>query len=187
MTDMIEIAVDEREEALYAALPTADAAALGQILTRARERGYITQAEVMAALPPEQTSSDLIEHAMATLSRLGIDVVEAAEDEDEAGTSPPAAATDVAEDEDGAGNLRGDHGRSDDPMKLYLREMGSRSLLSREGEIAIAKRMEAGREMMIGGLSELPTTAAALLRWYADLQAGRMLLRDIIDLGATLG
>src|SRR3954463_9306300 len=183
MADFTEIAADGREEALHAALPGADAAALDQLLTRARERGHITQADVMAALPPEQTSSDLIEYAMATLSRLGIEVVEAADDEDEDGTSAPATAADVAEDEDGAGNLRGDHGRSDDPMKLYLREMGSRSLLSREGEIAIAKRMEAGREMMIGGLSELPPTSAALLRWFADLQAGRMLLRDIIDLG----
>src|SRR4051794_5773940 len=184
MTDMIEIAVDEREEALYAALPTADAAALGQILTRARERGHLTQAEVMAALPPEQTSSDLIEDAMATLSRLGIEVVETGEDEDEA--SAPAAVTDVADDEEGGGNLGGDHGRSDEPIKLYLRDMGSRSLLSREGEIAIAKRMEAGREMMIGGLCELPTTSEALLRWHADLKAGRMLLRDLIDLEATL-
>src|SRR4051812_15605460 len=186
MTDVVEIVLDEREEALHAAFPAADAAVLGQLLSRARDSGHITQAEVMAALPPEQTSSDLIEYAMATLSRLGIEVVEAADDEDEAGTSAPATATDIAEDGDGAGNLRGDHGRSDDPIKLYLREMGSRSLLSREGEIAIAKRMEAGREMMIGGLSELPTTAAALLRWHADLKAGRMLLRDLIDLEATL-
>src|SRR4051812_44473484 len=184
MTDFTEMVVDEREETLHAALPEADAAALGRLLTRARERGHLTQAEVMAALPPEQTSSDLIEDAMATLSRLGIEVVETGEDEDEA--SAPAAVTDVADDEEGGGNLSGDHGRSDEPIKLYLRDMGSRSLLSREGEIAIAKRMEAGREMMIGGLCELPTTSEALLRWHADLKAGRMLLRDLIDLEATL-
>jgi RNA polymerase primary sigma factor len=184
MTDFTEIAVDERDEALQAALSGTDTAVLGQLLTRARERGHITQADVMAALPPEQTSSDLIEYAMATFSWLGIEVVEAAEDENEASSPSPA---DAAGDEDGGGNLRGDHGRSDEPMKLYLREMGSRSLLSREGEIAIAKRMEAGREMMIGGLCELPTTSDALLRWHADLKAGRMLLRDLIDLEATLG
>ena len=185
MTELIEIAVDEREEALHAALPGADAAALRQLVARTRERGHITQAELAAVLPSEQASSDLIEDAMATLSRLGIEVVEAAEDEDEA--SPPAAPADAAEDEEGGGNLRGDHGRSDDPVKLYLREMGSRSLLSREGEIAIAKRIEAGREMMIGGLCELPTTSDALLRWHADLNAGKLLLRDLIDLDATLG
>jgi RNA polymerase primary sigma factor len=185
MTDSTEIVVDERDEALHATLPGADTAALGQLLTRARERGHITQAELMAALPPEQTSSDLIEDAMATLSRLGIEVVEAAEDEDEA--SSPAAPADAAEGEDGGGNLRGDHGRSDDPMKLYLREMGSRSLLSREGEIAIAKRMEAGREMMIGGLCELPTTSDALRRWHEDLRTGKLLLRDLVDLESTLG
>jgi RNA polymerase primary sigma factor len=185
MTDITETAVDDREDALHAALPKVDATALDRLLGRARERGHITQAEVMAALPPEQTSSDLIEDAMATLSRLGIEVVEAADDEDEASAS--AAAADAAEDEDVGGNLSGDHGRSDDPMKLYLREMSSRNLLSREGEIVIAKRMEAGRAMMIGGLCELPTTSDALLRWYADLKAGRMLLRDLIDLEATLG
>ena len=120
MTELIEIAVDEREEALHAALPGADAAALRQLVARTRERGHITQAELAAVLPSEQASSDLIEDAMATLSRLGIEVVEAAEDEDEA--SPPAAPADAAEDEEGGGNLRGDHGRSDDPVKLYLRE-----------------------------------------------------------------
>jgi RNA polymerase primary sigma factor len=185
MTESVDIAVDDREDALHAALPGADAAALGQLLASARERGHVTQAEVAAALPPDQTSSDLIEDAMATLSRLGIEVVEAAEDEDEGSAS--ASPADAAGDEEGGGNLRGDHGRSDDPMKLYLREMGSRSLLSREGEIAIAKRMEAGREMMIGGLSRLPTTFDALQRWHEDLVAGKLLLRDLVDLEATLG
>src|SRR3954453_13947940 len=117
MTDFTEIAVDEREETLHAALPGADAAALGQLLTRARERGHITQAELTAALPPEQTSSDLIEDAMATLSRLGVEVVEAVDDEGEAEDEAPADVTpaEAAGDEDSGGNLRGDQGRSDDP------------------------------------------------------------------------
>src|SRR5215211_3028602 len=97
MTDFTDIAVDEREETLHAALPAADAAALSQLLIRARERGHLMQAEVMAALPPEQTSSDLIEDAMATLSRLGIEVVETADEEDEA--SSAAAPADAAADE----------------------------------------------------------------------------------------
>src|SRR3954451_17422010 len=117
MTDITETAADDHEEAFHAALPKADAAALDQLLARARERGHVTQAEVMTALPPEQTSSDLIEYAMATLSRLGIEVVDLADDKD--GGPSPAARAGAADDEDGGGNLRDDHVRSDDPMKLY--------------------------------------------------------------------
>ncbi|MBV1796475.1 RNA polymerase sigma factor RpoD [Siccirubricoccus sp. G192] len=175
-----DLVVDEREEMLLTALPGADAEALGRLLARAREHGHVTQAEVAVALPPEQISSDLIEHAMSLLTQFGIEVVEAGDEEDE----PPSPA--VGEDSLG-GNLRGDHARTDDPTKLYLREMGTHALLSREGEVAIAKRMETAREMMIGGLCELPTTFEALLRWHGDLKAGKMLLRDIIDLEATLG
>src|SRR5262249_29866459 len=87
-----------------------------------------------------------------------------------------------------AGNIDDDDvGRTDDPVRMYLREMGSVELLSREGEIAIAKRIEAGRDMMIGGICESPTTYRALISWRDKLAAGQMLLRDIIDLDATYG
>ncbi len=184
MPNSLDLDIDHRELALQVALPEADQSALRHLLMIADERGQITQAEVAAALPSGQTSSDVIEDTLATLSRLGIEVVEATEDE----VAPPAApaTTEEAVDAEDGGNLRGE-GHTDDPTRLYFREMGAHALLSREGEVAIAKRIEAGRAMMIGGLSQLPTTAEALLRWRADLVSGRMLLRDLIDLEATLG
>jgi RNA polymerase primary sigma factor len=190
MTDLVDMAADQRERDLHAALPDANLAAMRQLLASIDEHGYVTQAEIAAALPPERSSADMIEDAMATLSRLGIEVVETPDD-DEGNASPAAPAeaeiAHAAEGEDAGGNLRDDQGRTDDPTRQYLREMGTHALLSREGEIAIAKRIEAGRAMMIGGLCELPTTADALLRWQAELESGKMLLRDLVDLGATLG
>src|SRR5690242_8969853 len=117
------------------------------------------------------------------LSELGINVVEGEESED------PAEAEREAEDgeSEARGNVDDDIGRTDDPVRMYLREMGSVELLSREGEIAIAKRIEAGREMMIGGICESPITIRSLLSWHDALQNGKMLLRDIIDLDATYG
>src|SRR5205085_2908512 len=117
------------------------------------------------------------------LSELGINVVEGEESED------PAEAGAEAEDgeSEARGNVDDDIGRTDDPVRMYLREMGSVELLSREGEIAIAKRIEAGREMMIGGICESPLTVRALVGWRDALSQGKMLLRDIIDLDATYG
>ncbi|SDB20860.1 RNA polymerase sigma factor RpoD [Belnapia rosea] len=178
-----DVDFDERERALLAAMPGANSVELRQLVMLAEERGHVTQAQVAAALPPGRTSSDVIEDTLAALARLGIEVVEASEDED---APAPAAALEYAPDDEDGGNVRGD-GHTDDPTRMYFREMGSHALLSREGEVALAKRIEAGRAMMIGGLSQLPTTAEALLRWQADLVSGRMLLRDLIDLEATLG
>src|SRR5690242_20971744 len=117
------------------------------------------------------------------LSELGINVVEGEESED------PAEAEREAEDgeSEARGNVDDDIGRTDDPVRMYLREMGSVELLSREGEIAIAKRIEAGREMMIGGICESPMTIRAIIAWRDALNEGKMLLRDIIDLDATYG
>src|SRR5205085_10338064 len=117
------------------------------------------------------------------LSELGINVVEGEESEE------PAEAGAEAEDGEAEtrGNVDDDIGRTDDPVRMYLREMGSVELLSREGEIAIAKRIEAGREMMIGGICENPLTVRALVGWRDALNEGKMLLRDIIDLDATYG
>jgi RNA polymerase primary sigma factor len=159
--------------------------AVKKLIARGTERGYVTYDEVNAALPPGQVSSEQIEDTMAMLSERGINVVESEEAEDP--DSVPAAKAEADEDGEGSGGNvdEADMGRTDDPVRMYLREMGSVELLSRDGEIAIAKRIEAGREMMIGGLCESPLTFRAIIAWHDALQAGKMLLRDIIDLEAT--
>ncbi|GEO80256.1 RNA polymerase sigma factor RpoD [Pararhodospirillum oryzae] len=162
-------------------------AAVKKLVSRGKDRGYITYDELNGALPPDDVSSEQIEDTMAMLSDMGINLVE----DDEEGEASAVATTD--EDEGGrdvaaSGNISEDDiGRTDDPVRMYLREMGSVELLSREGEIAIAKRIEAGREMMIGGICESPLTIRAVLQWHDALVEGRMLLRDIIDLDATYG
>jgi RNA polymerase primary sigma factor len=174
-------APEAREEAAEAPLLDTIAASIKKMVARGKERGYVTYDEVNAALPLEQVSSEQIEDTMAMLSELGINVVESEESED-------AAAGEGDGEAQAAGNLDDeDIGRTDDPVRMYLREMGSVELLSREGEIAIAKRIEAGREMMIGGLCESPLTMRALILWRDALNEGKMLLRDIIDLDATYG
>ncbi|MGC2857645.1 RNA polymerase sigma factor RpoD [Novispirillum sp. DQ9] len=157
-------------------------AAVKKLVARGKERGFITYDELNSALPSDDVSSEQIEDTMAMLNDLGINIVENEEDE--------AAATASGDDDDEsvAGNVSDEEaGRTDDPVRMYLREMGSVELLSREGEIAIAKRIEAGREMMIGGICESPLTISALLEWHDALLEGKMLLRDIIDLEATYG
>src|SRR5271168_3670549 len=159
-------------------------AAVKRLVARGKERGYITYDELNGALPGDQVSSEQIEDTMAMLSELGINLVEGDE-----GEEPDQAGDDVGEGESRAsGNVDDeDIGRTDDPVRMYLREMGSVELLSREGEIAIAKRIEAGREMMIGGICENPMTIRAIVAWRDALNEGKMLLRDIIDLDATYG
>jgi len=160
------------------------AAAVKKMLARGRDRGYVTYDELNAALPSDQVSSEQIEDTMAMLNEMGVNVVES-EEPDEA---PAAEAEEPSETETRTtGNLDDDIGRTDDPVRMYLREMGSVELLSREGEIAIAKRIEAGREMMIGSICESPLTIRAVVQWYESLAEGRMLLRDVIDLDATYG
>ena len=168
-----------------------NAVAVKRLIAKGKERGYITFDELNAVLPSEQNSSEQIEDVMAMLSEMGIQVVESEEAED---PEAPAAKVDKAEGEEEkesdepTGNVdEANLGRTDDPVRMYLREMGSVELLSREGEIAIAKRIEAGRDMMIGGLCESPLTFRAIITWHESLKAGRMLLRDIIDLEATQG
>src|SRR5947207_8330293 len=178
-------ATDTREEAAEGPLLDAIAATIKKMVARGKERGYVTYDEFNAALPSEQVSSEQIEDTMTMLSELGINVIESEEGEE------PAAAAAAEEEGDGeqrAGNLDDeDIGRTDDPVRMYLREMGSVELLSREGEIAIAKRIEAGRDMMIGGICENPLTIRAIVGWRDALVEGKMLLRDIIDLDATSG
>ncbi len=173
---------ETREEAAEAPLLDTLAAAIKKMLARGKERGYLTYDELNAALPHDQVSSEQIEDTMTMLSELGVNVIESEESEE------PAPAEGDEADSEVRGNLDDDDiGRTDDPVRMYLREMGSVELLSREGEIAIAKRIEAGREMMIGGICENPLTIRAIIAWRDALNDGKMLLRDIIDLDATYG
>ena len=163
-------------------------AAVKRLIARGKERGYITFDELNAVLPAEHNSSEQIEDVMAMLSEMGIQVVEG-EEAEEAEPAPKAEKEpDEEKEEEQTGNVdEANLGRTDDPVRMYLREMGSVELLSREGEIAIAKRIEAGRDMMIGGLCESPLTFRAIIAWHDALKGGRMLLRDIVDLEATQG
>ncbi|WP_439594435.1 RNA polymerase sigma factor RpoD [Falsiroseomonas sp.] len=180
-----------RDEAVEGVLLDTLTASVKKLIARGKERGYVTIDEINAALPPGQVSSELIEDTMATLNDLGINTVDSEESEDgEAAAEKPAAKADDEDkdDEEGGGNVdEANLGRTDDPVRMYLREMGSVELLSREGEIAIAKRIEAGRDMMIGGLCESPLTFKAIVAWHDAVKEGRMLLRDVIDLEATAG
>ena len=165
-------------------------AGVKKMITKGKERGYVTYDELNAALPPEDVSSEQIEDTMAMLSEMGINVVENEEQEEAAAETKDGDDDDDGEDEkkSAAGNVdESDLGRTDDPVRMYLREMGSVELLSREGEIAIAKRIEAGRDMMIGGICESPLTIQAIVRWHDALIAEEILLREIVDLDATLG
>ena len=154
--------------------------AVKALIKKGKERGFVTHDELNAALPQGELTSEQIEDVMASLSDMGVNVVEAAEDVDK-----------DSDDEDNtenqqSGNLSdGEVSGSDDPVRMYLREMGSVELLSREGEIAIAKRIEAGREMMIGGICESPLTIRALLTWAQQVREFAVPLRDIIDLDLT--
>src|ERR1700680_75841 len=160
--------------------PQTVAGAIDKLLARGSERGYVTYDELSATLPLDQLSSEEIEDTMTMLSELGITVTESDESEEPvAPEGEPAKA---------GGNLgHDDTGRTDDPVRMYLREMRSIQLLSREGEVAIAKRIEAGREMMLGAIRESPLTFDAILGWRDALNEGTMLLRDIIDLNAAHG
>ena len=190
---------EAKAEGEAAAVETADSplldltdAAVKRMLKVAKKRGWVTQDELNAVLPSEEISSDQIEDMNAMLSEMGINVVdnedteeadkESGDEEEEAeggevveATRPTAVATRSSEPAE----------RTDDPVRMYLREMGSVELLSREGEIAIAKRIEAGREAMIAGLCESPLTFQAIIIWRDELNEAKILLRDIIDLEAS--
>jgi RNA polymerase primary sigma factor len=163
-------------------------AAVKKMIGEAREKGYITYDQLNTVLPPDQVSSEQIEDVMSMLSEMGINIIEdeEAEEEELKGT------TDVATTDGGRDLTLGSTGqekldRTDDPVRMYLREMGSVELLSREGEIAIAKRIEAGRNTMIAGLCESPLTFQAITIWRDELLSEDILLRDVIDLETTFG
>src|SRR5687767_8856038 len=164
-------------------------AAVKKLIKTAKKRGYVTYEELNAVMPSEEVSTDQIEDIMAMFSDMGINVVDEDEVEEAEPDTPEEESTEVAERTGTAvaskSNTREGSDRTDDPVRMYLREMGSVELLSREGEIAIAKRIEAGRETMIEGLCESPLTFQAIIIWRDQLAAAEILLRDIIDLEAT--
>ncbi|MFN3614379.1 MAG: RNA polymerase sigma factor region1.1 domain-containing protein, partial [Rubrimonas sp.] len=159
-------------------------AAVKKMIAQAKSKGYITLDELNRALPPDQVSSEQIEDVMALLSEMGVNVVEEEEaDPDEGGDEAKAESREVV----AATTTGTESDRTDDPVRMYLREMGTVELLSREGEIAIAKRIEAGRATMIGGLCESPLTFQAITIWLEELNDERIMLRDVIDLETTFG
>jgi RNA polymerase primary sigma factor len=158
-------------------------AGVKKFIKQAKARGYVTMDELNKVLPSEEVTSEAIEDTLAMLSEMGVNVVEAEEDAAEGTEVVVREETAVAE----AADKQSAFDRTDDPVRMYLREMGSVELLSREGEIAIAKRIEAGRDTMIRGLCESALTFEAIMVWREELAGGRILLREVIDLEQTYG
>src|SRR5450432_3973994 len=168
-------------------------AAVKKLIRNAKKRGYVTHDQINSVLPSEEVNSEQIEDVRAMFSEMGINVVETEEAEteeepkEEAEEEPEAEGelVEVARAVPAKTEAKEPTERTDDPVRMYLREMGTVELLSREGEIAIAKRIEAGREAMIAGLCESPLTFQAIIIWRDELNEGKIFLRDIIDLEAT--
>jgi RNA polymerase primary sigma factor len=187
----------EAPEAPDAPLPLLDLsdAAVKKMIKQAKKRGYVTYEQLNSVMPSEEVTSEKIEDVLAMLSEMGINVVETeeaeADDEEEAREEAEeeevesGELVEVAAKTPAKSETREPAERTDDPVRMYLREMGSVELLSREGEIAIAKRIEAGREAMIAGLCESPLSFQAVIIWRDELNEGKVFLRDIIDLEAT--
>ena len=160
-----------------------------KLLTKAKSKGYLTYSELNDTMPPGEMSSEQIEDIMTTLSEMGITLIESEDDQEEnqdkleVETENSESSKELVASTSGTDNLD----RTDDPVRMYLREMGSVELLSREGEIAIAKRIEAGRNTYISGLCESPLTFQAITIWREELLEEKIMLRDVIDLDATFG
>ncbi len=187
----------EAPETPDAPLPLLDLsdAAVKKMIKQAKKRGYVTYEQLNSVMPSEEVTSEQIEDVLAMMSEMGINVVETeeaeADGEEEAREEPEeeeaesGELVEVAQKTPAKSEAKEPTERTDDPVRMYLREMGSVELLSREGEIAIAKRIEAGREAMIAGLCESPLTFQAVIIWRDELNEGKVFLRDIIDLEAT--
>ncbi|RST30970.1 RNA polymerase sigma factor RpoD [Sphingomonas ginkgonis] len=184
----------EQQEGGDAPLLDLNDAAVKKLIARAKKRGFVTYDELNEALPQDQMSSEQIEDVMSAISEMGINIVENEDKDGEEGEDTSSQADDEEEvdplDDGGprpaAATKKEPTDRTDDPVRMYLREMGAVELLSREGEIAIAKRIEAGRDTMIWGLCESPITFNAIIDWSEALNEGRMQLREILDLEAML-
>lgn len=169
--------------------PAIDAAAtaLRHLLAKGQKTGYITMEELNKVLPPEKLTSEKIEDMMSSISDMGINIIADSDvDEEESRSDEYDYEEDTENDEVGNIDVK-DIGHSDDPVRMYLKEMGLVELLSREGEIAISKRIEAGKTVMIGGLCESPMTIKAIAGWRDDLENGTIQLRDIVDLEMMYG
>ena len=163
-------------------------AAVKRMIADAKERGYLTYDQLNSVMPPEQVSSEQIEDVMSMLSEMGINIIENEEGEEAEAEGGELVETSATSREVAVVGATGEAlDRTDDPVRMYLREMGSVELLSREGELAIAKRIEAGRNTMISGLCESPLTFQAIIIWRDELLTEDILLRDVIDLEATFG
>ncbi|MGA8077642.1 MAG: RNA polymerase sigma factor RpoD, partial [Xanthobacteraceae bacterium] len=169
-------------------------AAVKKMIKSAKKRGYVTYEQLNAVIPSEEVTSEKIEDILAMMNEMGINVVETEENDNEEGEAEEAAEeeepeggelVEVAPKTPAKSEAKEPAERTDDPVRMYLREMGTVELLSREGEIAIAKRIEAGREAMIAGLCESPLSFQAIIIWRDELNEGKVFLRDIIDLEAT--
>ncbi|MDB5440744.1 MAG: polymerase sigma factor RpoD, partial [Caulobacteraceae bacterium] len=182
---MSEVAEAPETEAPSADGPLLDLTDAGvkKFIKQAKQRGYVTMDELNKVLPSEEVSSEAIEDTLAMLSEMGVNVIEAEEDA-EGGPAEVAVREESTVVET---PKESQYDRTDDPVRMYLREMGSVELLSREGEIAIAKRIEAGRDTMIRGLCESALTFEAIMVWREELATGRVLLREVIDLEQTYG
>ncbi len=162
-------------------------AAVKKMIAEAREKGFITYDQLNQVLPPDQVSSEQIEDVMSMLSEMGINIIEDEEAEEEEQKSTAVVEANANREVTLSSGTTEKLDRTDDPVRMYLREMGSVELLSREGEIAIAKRIEAGRNTMIAGLCESPLTFQAISIWRDELLNEDILLRDVIDLETTFG
>ncbi|WP_298562627.1 RNA polymerase sigma factor RpoD [uncultured Aliiroseovarius sp.] len=182
-----DTANDQKDEQDAEPMTDMSQAAVKKMIAEARERGYITYDQLNQVLPPEQVSSEQIEDVMSMLSEMGINIIEDDEAEEEEKGSTEVVVKNAGGEVAVAGAETEKLDRTDDPVRMYLREMGSVELLSREGEIAIAKRIEAGRNTMIAGLCESPLTFQAITIWREELLNEDILLRDVIDLDATFG
>jgi RNA polymerase primary sigma factor len=184
--------VEKVEEAQSAEAPDAplldlNNASVKKFIKAGKLRGWVTVDELNKILPSEDFTSEQIEDVMSQLSEMGVNLIEAEEDGQEEGGEVATVSSSSSAVVIQTGNTKEGQDRTDDPVRMYLREMGAVELLSREGEIAIAKRIEAGRDAMIRGLCESPLTFEAIMVWRDELQTGRVLLREIIDLEATYG
>src|SRR5687767_12649320 len=178
---------EDKNESGDAPLIDLNEASIKKLIARAKKRGVITYDELNEALPQDQMSSEHIEDIMSALNDMGVNIVENEEGDDD----EPEADPGPDETSDGSETFiiekkKETVDRTDDPVRMYLREMGAVELLSREGEIAIAKRIEAGRDTMIWGLCESPITFNAIINWSNALNVGQMQLREILDLEAML-
>ena len=180
---------NQKEEDASIPLLDLNQSSIKKLLSQAKSKGYLTYSELNETMPPGEMSSEQIEDIMTALSEMGITLIDSEDEQDDSQTKQENVTEETEETKElvVASSASDALDRTDDPVRMYLREMGSVELLSREGEIAIAKRIEAGRNTYIGGLCESPLTFQAITIWREELLDEKIMLRDVIDLDATFG